>query len=120
MSDREQAEWGYDEWANDFGAPTDPRARERLVGAVVWIVAEARREEAQNCATALDQLHGQAIADAIRLAVKEERLACAAALDEAALRLAPPGKRTNQVDAHTADVLRGKAIALRARGEEDE
>ena len=40
---------------------------------------------------------------------------CAKQLDEAADRLAPPGKRTNQVDAHCAEVLRSRAAAIRAR-----
>lgn len=35
-------------------------------------------------------------------------------LDEAARRLTPAGKRTNQVDRHTADVLRWQADKLNA------
>lgn len=42
-------------------------------------------------------------------AQKAARTACATLLTNAADSLAPEGKRTNQVDRHVAEVLRGKA-----------
>lgn len=40
--------------------------------------------------------------------------AAAVECERSADRLAPEGKRTNQVDRHVADVLRAKAAAIRA------
>jgi len=40
----------------------------------------------------------------------------AKSLDDAADALMPPGKRGNAVDRHCADVLRGRAAAIRAGG----
>lgn len=46
---------------------------------------------------------------AILGAIEEERERCAKHLKDAADRIAPDGKRTNQYDKHMADVLRDKA-----------
>ena len=46
----------------------------------------------------------------------EEREACAKVCDESAARLFGGKSRVNQVDRHTAEVLRGRADAIRARG----
>ncbi len=56
------------------------------------------------------------VASAIKTAVEQEREACAARLDESAAFLLS-GKRTNQVDRHTADVLGRHASSIRARGQ---
>ena len=45
-----------------------------------------------------------------------EREACAKLCDESAARLFSGKSRVNQVDRHTAEVLRGRADAIRARG----
>lgn len=52
---------------------------------------------------------------AILGALEEEREACAKHLKDAAARIAPEGKRTNQYDRHMADVLRAKADELLMR-----
>lgn len=46
----------------------------------------------------------------------KEREACAKLCDESAARLFSGKSRVNQVDRHTAEVLRGRADAIRARG----
>ncbi len=52
------------------------------------------------------------------LARADEREECAKICDEAAIRLLSNGKaRVNEVDRHTAQVLRDKAKAIRARGQ---
>lgn len=61
----------------------------------------------------------RAVALAVSAAVKAEavaetREACAKVLIDAADKLAPEGKRTNQVDRHLACVLLHKAGAIRA------
>ena len=46
----------------------------------------------------------------------KEREACAKLCDESAIRLFSGKSRVNQVDRHTAEVLRRHAEAIRARG----
>lgn len=52
----------------------------------------------------------------VNSAAAAEREACALLCDEAADALDRTGRRVNQVDRHTADVLRRRAAAIRARG----
>lgn len=59
---------------------------------------------------------GRTVQEIQREAAAVAREACAKLLDSAAGRLAPAGVRTNNVDRHTADVLRRKAAAIRALG----
>lgn len=49
-----------------------------------------------------------------------ERERAALLLEAAAERVAPTGKRSNQIDRHVADVLRDKAGAIRAMGDDKE
>lgn len=51
------------------------------------------------------------------LVAAAEREACAQMCDEAAIRLFSGKSRVNQVDRHTAEVLRSKAGAIRARSQ---
>ena len=51
------------------------------------------------------------------LVAAAEREACAQMCDEAAIRLFSGKSRVNQVDRRTAEVLRSKAGAIRARSE---
>lgn len=55
---------------------------------------------------------GNAQSNAERNRLNEERERCAQYLRDAADRLAPEGKRTSQVDRHTAHVLAGKGDEL--------
>ena len=55
------------------------------------------------------------IAACVEHAIASEREACAMVLQLAAERLAPDGKRTNQVDRHVGRVLATKADELRER-----
>ena len=47
----------------------------------------------------------------------DEREQCAKVCDDAAIKLFCGKSRVNQIDRHTAEVLRGKAATIRARKE---
>ena len=51
------------------------------------------------------------------LVAAAEREACAQVCDEAAIRLFSGKSRVNQIDRHTAEVLRSKADVIRARSQ---
>ena len=50
-------------------------------------------------------------------ATAKEREACAQVCEDAAIKLFCGKSRVNQIDRHTAEVLRGKAATIRARKE---
>lgn len=76
----------------------------------VWTSAQAEALRlAEEVGFPLEALYTQSQRDA---AVAAERERCAQYLRDAAGRLTPEGKRTNQVDRHTAHVLATKGDEL--------
>lgn len=70
----------------------------------------ARSKDSRLLGCGIDDLHRFA-----EMVEEAEREACAKHLKDAAARLAPEGKRTNQYDRHMTDVLNAKADELLMR-----